>query len=104
MAALYKMNNLWIRKDGVKQSTKLKLYKTLVKLVLLYNPGIWSPTQKEEEDLDGFQRKQLSGHVLRIFEETPAFKSLLHYFSNSDAPKFRGRPRNNLPWKLNQDL
>ena len=28
----------------------------------------------------------------------------MHYFSNSDAPKFRGRPRTNLPWKLNQDL
>ena len=141
MAALYKINNLWIRKDRIKQSTKLKLYKTLVKPVLLYNSGTWSPTQKEEEDLDGFHRKQLRivlnvkypvkmrsktvyritkeellsisilrnrwklfGHVLRMSEETPAFKSMIHYFSNSDAPKFRGRPRTNLPWKLNKDL
>ena len=59
MAALYKINNLWIRKDRIKQSTKLKLYKTLVKPVLLYNSGTWSLTQKEEEDLDGFHRKQL---------------------------------------------
>ena len=139
MAALYKINNLWIRKDRIKQSTKLKLYKTLVKPVLLYNSGTWSPTQKEEEDLDGFHRKQLRivlnvkypvkmrsktvyritkeellsisilrnrwklfGHVLRMSEETPAFKSMIHYFSTSDAPKFRGWPRTNLPWKLNK--
>ena len=29
---------------------------------------------------------------------------MIHYFSTSDAPKFRGRPRTNLPWKLNKDL
>ena len=39
MAALHKMNNVWIRNDRVKQSTKLKLYRSLVKPILMYNSG-----------------------------------------------------------------
>ena len=54
MVALHKMNDDWIRKVKVKQTTKLKLYKTLTKRILLYNSGTWSPTQKEEVNLDAF--------------------------------------------------
>ena len=141
MVALHKMNNIWIRRDKVKRKTKLKLYRALVKTILTYNSGTWSPTQKEEDDLDAFHRKQLRkvlnvkypvrmrnkkvyeitqeellsidllrsrwrlfGHVLRMDAEAPAFKAMLHYYSGSQAPKFRGRPRVNLPWKLDQDL
>ena len=39
-----------------------------------------------------------------MHEQTPAHKSMLHYFSESKAPKFRGRPRTNMPRKLDQDL
>ena len=39
-----------------------------------------------------------------MHKETPAYKSMLHYFSHSNAPRFRGRPRMNLPAKLDQDL
>ena len=141
MVALHKMNNVWIRNDRVRQKSKLKLYRALVKPILTYNSGTWSPTQKEEDDLDAFHRKQLRkvlnvkypvkmrsrtvyrltneemlsidllknrwklfGHILRMNEATPAFKSMLHYYSSSNAPKFRGRPRVNMPWKLDQDL
>ena len=142
MAALHKMNNVWIRNDRVKQSSKLKLYRSLVKPILMYNSGTWSPTLKEFDDLDGFHRKRLRlvlnvkhpvkmksktvyriteeeilstdflrnrwklfGHVRRMHEEeTPAFKSIVHLFSKSSAPKFRGRPRINMPQKLNHDL
>ena len=100
------------------------------------------PTKKEEDDLDGFHRKQLRrvlnvkypaimknktvyrltgeevlsvtllrnrwklfGHVLRMNKRTPAcYRSMIHYFSHSNAPKFRGRPRMNLPRKLDEDL
>ena len=141
MVALHQLNNVWIRNDHVKQSSKLNLYRALVKTILTYNCGTWSPTKKEEDDLDGFHRKQLRlilnvkypvkmrsktvykttkeeilsidilrcrwslfGHVLRMHEQTPAHKSMLHYFSESKAPKFRGRPRTNMPRKLDQDL
>ena len=35
------MNSIWIRNDYVRRETKLKLYKTLVKPVLLYNSSTW---------------------------------------------------------------
>ena len=140
MVALYKMNNVWIRNFHVKQCTKLKLYKTLVKPILTYNSGTWSPTKKEEIDLDSFHRKQLRhilnvkypvtmrsetvyrmaneemlsidllknrwklfGHVLRMDVESLAHKPM-HYFSRSITKQFRGRPRVNMPQKLNEDL
>ena len=58
-AALVKMNNIWIRKDKIKQSLRLKLYKSLIKPILVYNAGTWSPTKKEEDELDSFHRRQL---------------------------------------------
>ena len=56
-AALNKMNNIWIRKDKIKQRLRLKLYKSIINPILLYNSGTWSPTKKEEEQLDAFHRK-----------------------------------------------
>lgn len=141
MVALHQLNNVWIRNDPIKRTTKLNLYQSLAKTILTYNSGTWSPTKKEEDDLDGFHRKQLRlilnvkypvrmksktvyritkeeilsidllknrwrllGHVLRMNEETPAHKSMVHYFATSRAPKFRGRPRTNMPRKLDEDL
>ena len=140
-AALHKKNNIWIRKDKIKQKKRLKLYKSLIKPILTYNSGTWSPTRKEEDELDAFHRQQLRkvlnvkypvrmrnhivyresgeemlsveivksrwklfGHVLRLHRETPAQRSMDFYFEGSKASKFRGRPRVNLPWKLNDDL
>ena len=48
-----------IRKGKIKQSLRLKLYESIIKPILLYISGIWSPTKKEEEQLDAFHRKQL---------------------------------------------
>ena len=140
-AALIKMNNIWIRKDKIKQCLRLKLYKSLVKPILVYNAGTWSPTKKEEDELDAFHRQQLRkvmnvkypvrmrntvvyqmsgeemlsveivlsrwklfGHTLRLHIDTPAQRSMDFFFEESKAGRFRGRPRVNLPWKLNDDL
>ena len=139
--ALNKINNIWIRKDKIKQSLRLKLYKSIIKPILIYNSGTWSPTKKEDDDLNAFHHKQirkvmnikypvimrnsvvyresgeemlslevmknrwkLFGHVLRSNEETPAQKAMKFYFTDSDAERFRGRSRVNVPWKLNDDL
>ena len=140
-AALIKMNTIWIRKDKIKQTLRVKLYKAIVKPILLYNSGTWSPTRKEENDLDAFHRCQLRkilnvkypvimrnsvvyretgeefisleiiinrwklfGHTLRLDKDTPAQKAMGYYFTESTTGKYRGRPRVNLPQKLNEDL
>ena len=36
-AALAKLQNVWVRGDKLKKKTKLKLYRALVKSVLIYN-------------------------------------------------------------------
>ena len=40
--------------DHIKQKLKLKLYKSLVKPILIYNAGIRGVTQSEEQALDSF--------------------------------------------------
>ena len=57
--AMNKMFNIWIRKDRIKLKTRVKLYKALVKSVLLYNSSTWGITKAEEESLNAFHRKQL---------------------------------------------
>ena len=57
--ALNKLNNVWIKGNKLKTSTKIKLYKSLVKSILLYNCGTWALTLTEEERLNAFHRKQL---------------------------------------------
>lgn len=60
-AALSKMNNIQYSnsiKDKIEQSLRLKLCRSVIKPVPLYNSGTRSPTKKEEEQLDAFYRKQ----------------------------------------------
>ena len=57
--AFNKLYTTWIRRDKIQLSTRLKLYKSLVKPILLYNCGTWGVTKTEEEKLDAFHRKQL---------------------------------------------
>ena len=47
--ALYKLNNVWIKSNKLKTSRKIKLYKSLVKSILLYNCGTSAFTLTEEE-------------------------------------------------------
>ena len=53
------MINIWITKDKIKQIQILKIYESIIMPILLYDSGTWSPTKKEEEQLDAFHRKQL---------------------------------------------
>ncbi|GFS20409.1 endonuclease-reverse transcriptase [Elysia marginata] len=64
-AALVKLKNVWLKGDKITKTTKLKLYKALVKSVLTYNCGTWSLTQSQEERLNAFHRKHLK-KVLNI--------------------------------------
>ena len=68
-AALYKLKNIWIVKDKIKNNIKIKLYKALVKSILTYNCGTWALAQTELNKLDAFHRKQLR-KVLNIYYPT----------------------------------
>ena len=57
--ALRKLSTIWIRSDKVKQTTRLQLYRALVKSILLYNCGTLALTKQEEHKLDTFHRRQL---------------------------------------------
>ena len=57
--ALYKLNNVWVKGNNLKSLTKIKLYKSLVKLILLYNCGTRVLTLTEEERRNAYHRKQL---------------------------------------------
>ena len=58
-AALHKLTTVWIREDKIKVETKLKLYRTLIKSILLYNCGTWALTKTQMEKLNAFHRQQL---------------------------------------------
>ena len=65
IASLNNLNKIWIRKDHIKQSLRIKLYKSLIKPILTYNSETWGLTKKEEQNLDSFHRKQLR-NILNI--------------------------------------
>ena len=44
--ALNNLNNIWIKKDKIKQALRVKLYKSLVKPILVHNSGTWGLTKK----------------------------------------------------------
>ena len=64
--ALFNLNNVWIKGNKLKTSTKIKLYKSLVKSILLYNCGSWALTLSEEERLNAYHRKKLLQKILNI--------------------------------------
>ena len=59
IASLNRLNNIWFKKDHISEQLCLKLYRTLVKPVLLYNSSTWGMTQKETKGLNAFHRQQL---------------------------------------------
>ena len=49
-------------------------------------------------------RWRLFGHVLRMLRDAPAQRAIDHYFADTEAATFRGRPRTPLPTTLCSDL
>ena len=64
-AALNKLYHVWVKGNKLKTTTKIKLYKSLVKSVLLYIYSTWALTLTEEEKVNALHRKQLK-KVLNI--------------------------------------
>ena len=59
ITSLRNLNEIWIRKNRIRPEIRVKLYKTIVKPVLLYNSQTWGLTKSDENNLDSFHRKQL---------------------------------------------
>ena len=55
IVALNKLANMWNRGDKIKQKTKIKLYTSLVRFIILIH--LWQ--QKQRERLDSFHRRQV---------------------------------------------
>ena len=53
---------------------------------------------------DIFTRNIYYGHVLRLPRDAPAQRAIDHYFADTEAAAFRGRPRTSLPTTLCSDL
>ena len=91
-----KLYTIWVRRDKIQLSTRLKLYKTLVKPILLYNCGTWGTTKTEENKLDAFHRKQLK-QILGIRWPTKITNSSLYKKTNEKPISITMREAR---WKL----
>ena len=74
---LHNLNNIWIRKNRKRELKlyKLKLYKAIVKPVLMYNSQTWGLTVNDEHNLESLHRQQL---------KTAPHIKFPHAISNSD--------------------
>ena len=57
--AMDKMNNIWFNSDKIKVELRIKMYKSLIKPILLYNSSTWGLAENDKKDLNSFHRKQL---------------------------------------------
>ena len=80
-AALNKLYHVWMKGNKLKATTKIKLYKSLVKSILLYNCGTWALTLTKEEKIYTFHRKQLK-KVLNI-KFSGKKSQISHYIKNA---------------------
>ena len=70
----------WMKGNKLKTTTKIQLYKSLVKSILLYNCSTWALTLTEEEKINAFHRKQLK-KVLNI--KFPVKSQISHCIKNA---------------------
>jgi adenine-specific DNA methylase len=62
----YYANAKLIKSKFLKRNTKMKIYKTIVRLVVTYSPETWTLTAKDENNLRTFERqilRKISGPV-----------------------------------------
>ena len=96
IVAMNELSKVWIRKDRIRESLRLELYKTLVKHVLTYNCGTWGLTKKDEESLDAFHRDQLRRVVGKRWPHRISNQKLYQRCNESPISNFIIRAR----WKL----
>ena len=63
--ALANNKDIWKRKNKTKRKTRIRIYETAVKSILLYNCGTWGISKGDQKKLDSFHRRQLR-KVIRV--------------------------------------
>ena len=63
--AMKDVNKIWVRNKKVQEKRRIKLYKSIVKSVMLYNSSTWALRKSDEKALDSFHQQQLR-RVLNI--------------------------------------
>lgn len=76
--AMNKMNNVWFKKDKIKVDLRIKMYKTLIKPILLYNSSTWSMSETENNNINAFHRRQLRLILNVKYPETMKNKDIYH--------------------------
>ncbi|GFR91222.1 hypothetical protein ElyMa_000838100 [Elysia marginata] len=110
--ALNKMEQIWHRAGKTKQRTRIKLYNTLLKSVLLYKCSTWALTKTDVEKLESFHRKQLrrvlgiryptkisNKSLYKECEQTPISLEVLQA-SGGSSVMYLGENHRSLPTKL----
>ena len=59
IVGMNKLQSVWIRKDHIRLSKRLALYRQLVKPLLVYNCGCWAMRKQDTESINAFHRQQL---------------------------------------------
>ena len=59
IVGMNELQSVWIRKDHIRLSKRLALYRQLVKPLLVYNCGCWAMRKQDTESINAFHRQQL---------------------------------------------
>ena len=95
-AAMDKYERVWIRGDKIRLSKRLKLYKTVVKPVLLYNTGTLGLRKEDERSLDALHRNHLRRVIGRRWPNRMRNTKLYEQCEDAPVSAFIARQR----WKL----
>ena len=89
--AFIRLKNMW-RSNSISRKTKLRLYKTLVVLVLLYGCETWKMNKGDDIAVDVFHNKCLQKILRIIWQDYVSTKELLERASmkpKSEEVKYR---------------
>ena len=75
-SAMNNLNKVWLRSNHISEKHRLKLYRTLVKPVLLYNCATWGLTKQDSANLDSFHRQQLRRIIGKRYPHKISCKAL----------------------------
>jgi hypothetical protein len=72
----------------------------------IHNDDLYARTRAKPISKEMFiARWKLLGHILRMSDEVPAKKAMIHYFlEHREVGKYAGRPRTTIATKISQDL
>ena len=74
--SFYNLSNIWIKKNRTREHVRLKLNKTIVKPVLMYNSQTWGLTVNDEHNPESAYRQQLGTAIHIKFPHLMSFPTV----------------------------